>query len=65
MLAETRDAILELEDQIHSLKTELLRAPKHPDQLMLPGMPYVSSAVRRPELDGRCRVSAVVTAFPA
>jgi hypothetical protein len=39
---ETRQAILELEDEIGSLKLELLRAP-HPDQLMLPGMEDLST----------------------
>jgi hypothetical protein len=35
VLAETREAILELEDQIHSLKLECLRTPQ---LLMLPDM---------------------------
>ena len=64
VLAETRDAILELEERVTSLKMELLRAP-HPDQLMLPGMDDASSAVRRPEPDEHCGVSAVVTVLPA
>src|SRR5271167_4815801 len=38
VLAETRDAILELEDRVLALKLESLRAPQHPDQLVLPGM---------------------------
>jgi hypothetical protein len=38
VVAETRAAILELEDQILALKLESLRAPHHPDQLVLPGM---------------------------
>ena len=40
VLHETREAILELESQILSLKEELLRSlSQHPDQLMLPDMP--------------------------
>jgi len=37
VLDQTRQAIQELEDGIHSLKLELLRS-HHPDQLTLPGM---------------------------
>jgi hypothetical protein len=40
VLAETRQAILELQDQVLSLKEELLRSLSHdPAQLMLPGVP--------------------------
>ncbi len=37
-LLETRAAINELEERIVSLKLESLRAPHHPEQLVLPGM---------------------------
>ena len=37
VLPETREAILELESEIGSLKLQLLRSP-HPDQPTLPGM---------------------------
>ncbi len=37
VLPETRQAILELEDEIASLKLELLRS-LHPEQMTLPGM---------------------------
>jgi hypothetical protein len=36
-LPETRQAIQELEDQVHSLKLEMLHS-SHPEQPMLPGM---------------------------
>ena len=40
VLPETRQAILELEDEIWSLRRKLLRSLSHdPEQLMLPGMP--------------------------
>ena len=45
VLSESRDAILEPEDQIHSLKTELLRSPQ-PGQMMFPGMPETWPGVK-------------------
>jgi hypothetical protein len=41
VLAETRAAIQELEDGIHSLRLALLRSP-HADQMVLPGIENLS-----------------------
>jgi hypothetical protein len=46
VLAETREAILELVSEIGSLKLQLLRSPHQPEQLMLPGMPETWPGVK-------------------
>ena len=62
LLPETWAAVIELEDEIGSLKLKLLRSPQT-GQLTFPGMDHPSSTVDHP--DGHHGVSAVVTAHPA
>jgi hypothetical protein len=50
VLAETRDAILELEDQILALKLESLHALSHPDQPRVPPGARRAVLVSRPDI---------------